>query len=346
MKSFSLGRRSLDASAAVWILSILAAIYPWLLEFFSFFLRKSQESYGIVSMATIMVSLLIMFIAFFLPALGLKIVRFENPCHPIKLRVLALFLFASPTLYVFFGVLTFMGGSPLPDPWVWSSIWLFIGFLIVNIRASPRLHSPARTLRTTPYFRIAHGVFGLITASFIAFHLFNHLFGLLGPAAHAAAMDLGRVFYRSPIGESVLVAAMLFQVASGLYLLRVWSVSDLNKYRLFQVATGIYLTFFILGHMNSVFIFARSFLEIPTDWEFATGGPKGLLFDEWNVRLIPHYSMGVLFALTHLFLGLRVVLLAHGVSELRSNQVLWLGIVFAFLVAVLIMAGMLGVRVG
>ena len=35
--------------------------------------------------------------------------------------------------------------------------------------------------------------------------------------------------------------------------------------------------------MNSVFIFARTYLGIDTGWDFATGAPTGLLKDPWNI---------------------------------------------------------------
>jgi hypothetical protein len=101
---------------------------------------------------------------------------------------------------------------------------------------------------------------------------------------------------------------------------------------------------FILGHMNSVFIFARTFLGIPTDWAFATGMPTGLIEDPWNIRLIPHYALGVFFVLSHLVSGLRVVLLAHGVKTLTANSVWWVGAGISAFTSLAIMLGMTGLR--
>ncbi|WP_202814653.1 hypothetical protein [Bradyrhizobium tropiciagri] len=96
--------------------------------------------------------------------------------------------------------------------------------------------------------------------------------------------------------------------------------------------------------MNSVFIYARTVLQIPTDWTFAVGGPAGLIHDPWNIRLAPHYALGVFFVLSHLLSGLRVVLLAHGVEQ-RSLDRLWgAGIAASAVVAAAIIAGMGGVR--
>jgi hypothetical protein len=54
--------------------------------------------------------------------------------------------------------------------------------------------------------------------------------------------------------------------------------------RTFQIASGVYLGFYVLGHMDSVFIFARTYLGIDTGWSFATGAPTGLIKDPWNIR--------------------------------------------------------------
>src|SRR5262249_40062948 len=37
-----------------------------------------------------------------------------------------------------------------------------------------------------------------------------------------------------------------------------------DRFRTFQIASGVYLAFYVLGHMDSVFIFARTYLGIDT----------------------------------------------------------------------------------
>jgi hypothetical protein len=180
----------------------------------------------------------------------------------------------------------------------------------------------------------------------VAFHLTNHLFGLIGPDAHAAVMKIGRIVYRSAVGEPVLVAAMLFQVGTGLFLAWRWSVAAHDFQRTYQVASGAYLSVFILGHMNSVFIYARSFLGIPTDWNFAIGAPTGLIRDAWNIRLLPHYALGAFFVLSHLASGLRVLLIAHGIDQRNADRLWRICVAVSAIVAAAIIAGMCGVRIG
>jgi hypothetical protein len=179
---------------------------------------------------------------------------------------------------------------------------------------------------------------------YVLFHIGNHLFGLIGPEAHAAVMNIGRRIYRAPMIEPVLVLALFFQIGSGLYLAWRWSVVPLGFHRLVQVASGFYLSVFILGHMNSVFIYARTVRGIPTDWTFAIGGPTGLIHDPWNIRLLPHYALGVFFVLAHLASGLRIVMIAHGSPQRMANRLWAICAVGSACLAAAIIAGMCGLR--
>jgi hypothetical protein len=83
------------------------------------------------------------------------------------------------------------------------------------------------------------------------------------------------------------------------------------------------LSVYIPSHLIAVFILGRWFLRIDTTFAWASGAPSGLLLDAWNVRLIPHYSLAVLFVISHLAVGLRAVLLDHGVSGIVANRAAW-----------------------
>jgi len=117
-----------------------------------------------------------------------------------------------------------------------------------------------------------------------------------------------------------------------------------EPFRVFQLASGLYLSLFILGHMNSVFLFARTYLVIDTGWGFATGAPAGLIADAWNIRLVPHYWLGVFFVLSHLASGLRVVLEAHGARQALTVPFWLTALGASALIATLILAGMCGLR--
>ena len=277
--------------------------------------------------------------AFVVPFFGIAMAL--SPSASPGARRLAYISVAAPTLYVFIGVVQTLIHSPIPDEIVWCVIWFAIAIWSQLVREPVGAVVPA-----VGRWRIVHGMTAAILVLFVLFHVANHLFGLVGPDAHAAVMKIGRVAYRSAVGEPLLVAAMLSQICTGLYLAWRWSAAPQGFHRTYQIASGAYLSLFILGHMNSVFIYARSFLGIQTDWNFAIGAPTGLVHDAWNIRLLPHYALGVFFVLSHIMSGLRVVLIAHGL-ERRHADGLWLaGVALSAIVAAAIIAGMCGVRIG
>ena len=94
-----------------------------------------------------------------------------------------------------------------------------------------------------------------------------------------------------------------------------FSTARTDAYRIFQIGSGAYLSVFIFAHLNSALISARAVHKIDTNWAWAAGLPGGLIHDAWNIRLLPHYALGVFFILGHLTSGLRIVMLAHGVSS-------------------------------
>ncbi|WP_245474722.1 hypothetical protein [Bradyrhizobium sp. Leo121] len=247
----------------------------------------------------------------------------------------------TPTLFVFLGVVQVLIHSPIPDELVWCVLWLAIA-----IWSRTAGNPIAATRPTVGRWRIVHGMTAAVLFLYVAFHLANHLFGLIGPDAHAAVMKVGRLIYRSDVGEPLLVAAMVFQIGTGLFLAWRWSAGPQGFHRTFQVGSGAYLSLYILGHMNSVFIYARSFLGIPTDWNFAIGAPTGLTHDAWNIRLLPHYALGVFFVLSHLTSGLRMVLIAHGVNRRTANRIWGGGVAISAAISAAIIAGMCGVRIG
>jgi hypothetical protein len=112
-----------------------------------------------------------------------------------------------------------------------------------------------------------------------------------------------------------------------------------------QVGSGAYLAAFILTHLNSAFVSARWAHKIPTDWGWATGAPDGLVMDAWNIRLLPHYALGVFFVIAHIFCGLRTVLLAHGVRPSTADRAWVCGLLGAGSVSLLITAALWGLRI-
>ncbi|WMJ68633.1 hypothetical protein [Stenotrophomonas sp. 24(2023)] len=292
-----------------------------------------------VTTARAVLAVLVLACAFAAPVLGIVVAGHRS--LSTRLRRLAYASVLAPTLYVFLGVVQALLGSPVADPWVWCALWL--AAMAWSVRADPA-PAPAIPPPVIARWRVAHGISAVVVCLYVLFHLGNHLTGLLGTQRYAAVMEAGRQVYRAGWIEPLLVAAVLFQIGSGLRLAWYWSAARQDAFRTFQIASGAYLSAFMLGHMNSVFIYARTYLGIPTDWNFATGAPTGLIHDPWNIRLLPHYALGVFFVLGHLVAGLRVVLNAHGVARQATQRLWWAGMVASALIATAIMAGMCGAR--
>jgi hypothetical protein len=261
----------------------------------------------------------------------------------LRAQRLAYLTVAAPTLFTFVGVSLFMAGGSSLETWIWIAGW---ATLLGWAMRAPAPAAPPIAVRDPARLRIVHGIAAVPLAIYVLFHLSNHLLGLVGPEVHAAVMNIGRRVYRAPLVEPLLVLLFLFEIGVGLRLAWRWSAKPVDAFRAFQVASGVYLGIFIVGHMNSVFVFARAFLGIDTGWGFATSAPTGLLGDAWNIRLVPHYALGVFFVLGHLASGLRIVLLAHGVTRRGADRAWVAGLVTAGVIAAGILSGLCGVRLG
>lgn len=315
-----------------------AISYPFLLQAF----HRAVTGEG--DTARLLAPLLLL-LALLMPAWGFALaLRWSKQPSPSRFqlgaRTLAYISVATPPLFVFIAFLLNVLGHPLPEPWAWIILWSAGAAWVL----SRRRQTPATAALPNPKLRVVHGAIAALLIIYILFHLANHLFGLIGPQAHADVMKLGRAVYRARLIEPLLVALLLLQVISGGWLALRWGAQQNDGYRVFQIASGTYLWFFILTHMNSALVSARAMQHIDTNWAWASGAPTGLIMDAWNIRLLPHYALGVFFVLAHLASGLRVVLIAHGVNTIAVNRA-WIGaLVLCALISVTIMSGLCGLR--
>ena len=263
----------------------------------------------------------------------------------IRARGLALVSVAAANLYTTLGVVLAIAHNPVSDLIVWPILWIAASAIFLGERRETNTKAQAKMPRLHPRVRFAHGVSAaLIVCIFLAMHLTSHLSALWSLEAQRLLMDTFRHIYRAGLVEPILVGLMFFQMGTGTVLVWQYIGREVDLRRTLQIASGAYLLFYIPGHMNSVFIYARAIEGIPTDWNFATGAPTGLLFDAWNIRLLPHYLLAVFFVVTHLALGARIIALAHHVSVKVSDRLAFAGIAGAAILAVAIMVGMTGVH--
>jgi hypothetical protein len=325
---------------------LAALLYPFALEGFHTSVARIAEGASILSWLSAAASLAL---AFAMPLIAmLAAMSFSEIGRPtvaqLRAKRTALLALAAPTLFVFVGVVLTMLHDPVPDTWLWVAYWVIaLALLFRSDNSVPAVLSP----RPIPApLRVAHGVSALaLVMIFLTLHIANHLTFPAGEGTYNAVMKAFRHVYRNDILQPLVIALFLFQVGTGLFFVWRLTAAPSDRFRTFQIASGVYLAFYVLGHMDSVFIFARTYLGIDTGWDFATGAPTGIIKDPWNIRLLPHYWLGAFFVLAHLAAGARAVMMAHGVSKALADRLMVGGAVLSGLVATVIMLGMCGMRV-
>src|SRR5215469_4355586 len=324
-----------------------ALLYPFALE--GFHASVARITAGDTSRLPWLSAATCLALGFAVPLLGiLAAMSFSEIVQPsvaqLRARRAALFAVAAPTLFTFLGVVLTMLHDPVPDIWFWVLCW---GLALILLLRSDNAAPAMLMRRAVPApLRVAHGVAALaIVMLFLALHIANHLTFVAGPETYDSVLRAFRHVYRTNLVQPLLVALFLFQVGTGLFFVWRLTAAPSDRFRTFQIASGVYLAFYVLGHMNSVFIYARTYLGIDTGWRFATGAPTGLVKDPWNIRLVPHYWLGAFFVLAHLAAGARAVIIAHGVRKTFADRFMVAGAVVAAVVATVIMLGMCGMRV-
>jgi hypothetical protein len=318
--------------------------YPFVLQGFHSAVSPSGSEPSSIRLAE---ASLLLVIAFALPLSGLAFVcwlaRAPQPSQSdLRARRLAYAAIAAPPLFVLVGVARGLLGLRTPELALWIGLWSVAGLYGCSGRGAA---APMQRTQPSAALRVAHGMAATLIACYVLFHLTNHLFGLFGSDTHAAIMKAGRTVYRAAYIEPLLVLLLLFQAASGLRLAWIWSGLRTDAHRIFQIGSGAYLAAFIITHLNSALISARAVHKIDTNWAWASGAPVGLIHDAWNIRLLPHYALGVFFIIGHLFTGLRIVMLAHGVRPAAADRTWAAGLTAGAVLSAAIICALCGVRI-
>lgn len=144
--------------------------------------------------------------------------------------------------------------------------------------------------------RTLHGFSALFLVAYAAVHIANHLVGLAGIEAHIAFMRDFRSVYRIPVVEAMLLAAVAFQIYSGLtFVVRGWKQRQ-GLVPWLQAGSGAYLAFFFLNHVGAV-LFGRTVLDLDTNFYFAAAG---FHVPPFQYFFAPYYFLAVLALFTHL----------------------------------------------
>jgi len=177
----------------------------------------------------------------------------DSTAAQLRAKRTALLSVAAPTLFVFLGVVLTMLHDPVPDTWLWVACWaIALALLLRSDNGVPAVVAPRSV---PPPLRVAHGVSALaLVVIFLALHIANHLMFPAGEGTFNAVMQVFRHVYRNDILQPLVVALFLFQVGTGLFF--VWRLTGApsDRFRTFQIASGVYLAFYLLDHMDSVFV--------------------------------------------------------------------------------------------
>jgi succinate dehydrogenase/fumarate reductase cytochrome b subunit len=333
-------------AARRWILvapAVAALLYPALLAgvyHSAHWLSTGRGSETLLSAVALAVSLVLTFaVSAVALAVAAGLGQIERPtAGEARARGFAHLAYASAPLFTFIGVVVYLDGFPTGDYVVWPLLWIAV---IAGVWLGAAKTAPAHgRTQAPPWLRPIHGAAAaLIIAGFVSLHLVNHLAGFWSAETHIAVMNVLRKWYRSGLVEPLVVALMLFMVVTGGLLLRARLTRPAGWFETLQTATGTYLGVYIVGHMNSVFVYARLHEGIDTDFWFASAGQAGMLGDPWSVRLLPHYALGVWSVITHAGCGLRTVLLSHGVAQHTADRVAaWISVLGAVATVPMILA--------
>jgi hypothetical protein len=259
------------------------------------------------------VSPLCLAIALVVPALGIVGVHRAGQRYP-RARAVALVAVAAPPLYSWLGgLLDFQSALPVHGLGVWFPMWAALAVVAAGDDARTVVATRFRPARLA----FAHGCSGAVIAVFGLVHVANHVTGLWGGERHIAVMAALRTIYRMPAVEAVLLAAVAFQVLTGLSLLRRHAGRDGSWWDTAQVSSGAYLAGFFLSHLTAA-LRARWLRGVDTNWIWLTA--DSMLSDPWSARLAPYYALSVVALGVHLGLGLRYVLRARGWSSAAADR--------------------------
>jgi len=143
--------------------------------------------------------------------------------------------------------------------------------------------------------RVFHRSTAAVIAGFAIVHLANHVMSLRSIEAHIAFMDIVRTLYRQPAIEFVLIASVIFQCVSGLWMVvRGWSVRR-GAVAWLQAVSGTYLALFLLVHVSAILL-GRLALHLDTNFYFAAAG---FHVPPYQLFFVPYYFLAVVALFTH-----------------------------------------------
>jgi hypothetical protein len=109
-------------------------------------------------------------------------------------------------------------------------------------------------------------------------------------------MTVLREYYRNMLIESILLLAVIFQIYSGVKLVRTKKQSAKSFFEKLQIWSGLYLAFFLIIHVSAV-LAGRLLLKLDTNFYF---GAAGINSFPVNLFFVPYYALAILSFFAHI----------------------------------------------
>ncbi|MCM5663384.1 hypothetical protein [Galbibacter mesophilus] len=186
-----------------------------------------------------------------------------------------------------------------------------------------------------PSLKRLHFISGIAVTVFIVLHFFNHLTSVFSIETHIAVMDSLRKFYRNVFIEPIIIAAFLFQIASGLWLVFKKRKGKTDSFEKIQMISGVYLALFLLVHLAAVYK-GRYELNLDTNFYY---GATGINKYPSNVFFIPYYGLAMLSFFGHIS-GAHARKMKRNVLSITPKKQAYLLFLFGVIITLLIFFGL------
>lgn len=149
--------------------------------------------------------------------------------------------------------------------------------------------------KNTVKIKRLHYISGLTITVFVGLHLFNHFCSIFGSETHIEVMNTLRLFYRNFTIETILLIAVVVQIASGLILFRTNLKTATSRFEKLQIWTGLYLALFLVVHVSAALI-GRLYLHLDTNFYF---GVAGINTFPYSLFFVPYYTLAIISFFGH-----------------------------------------------
>ena len=180
-----------------------------------------------------------------------------------------------------------------------------------------------------PLMKSAHRASGILLILFTISHLAIHLTAVFGAETHLLALSSLNWIYRNPVGELILILAIMVQIGSGIARL---VKRKFQRWAAIQTLSGVYLLIFLIFHTCAA-TFTHWVYGIETNFYWAAGS---LAFSPLKFGFMIYYFAAIMAFFMHLTAAIRF---GWPIRSKRLVQVLpWVG----GLVAITILAAFSG----